>query len=61
MVGKGYLLRFRALLSGFGSMHRRILPLGFDATTIEDTQSVGNRDKNSVSYKSVKFALKQLF
>ena len=41
MVGKGYLSRFRALLSGFESMHSRTLPLRFDATTIEDTQSIG--------------------
>ena len=41
VVGKGYLSRFRALLSGFESMHSRTLPLRFDVTIIEDTQSKG--------------------
>ena len=40
-TGSGYKVRFRALFSGLGSMHTRILPFAFLATTRLETHSVG--------------------
>ena len=39
--GKGYWFLFSALLSGFGSIHKRILPFLLWAITRDETQSVG--------------------